>query len=187
MLESSSWIFYRARYDCCSDNSCGGTHIPLLLAQLGDLTELDTQDLDTRLEIKCWTPAEACYDGDWIKWKERGKQLVSTVSVAEVALTKVYFTTAKEKKGGERMVALAAIRTQLRGHSQSQYGKFGQKPAPAKGKGKEKAKEGKRPREEEEEEEEEGEEEEEQDGESDDESEPGAAGFVAPGSPLRRR
>ena len=100
MLESSSWIFYRARYDCCSDNSCGGTHIPLLLAQLGDLTELDTQDLDTRLEIKCWTPAEACYDGDWIKWKERGKQLVSTVPVAEVALTKVYFTTAKEKKGG---------------------------------------------------------------------------------------
>ena len=136
VLESSSWIFYRARYDCCSDNSCGGTHIPLLLAQLGDLTELDTQDLDTRLEIKCWTPAEACYDGDWIKWKERGKQLVSTVPVAEVALTKVHFTTAKEKKGGKRMVALA-IRTQLRDHSQSQYGKFGQKPAPAKGKGKE--------------------------------------------------
>jgi len=80
------------------------------------------------------------------------------------------------------MVELA-VRTQLRGNSQSQYGKFGQKPAPAKGKGKEKAKEGKRPREEEEGEEEE----EEQDGGSDDEDEPGAAGFVAPGSPLRRR
>ena len=84
------------------------------------------------------------------------------------------------------MVALA-IRTQLRGHSQSQYGKFGQKLAPAKGEGKEKAKKGKRPREEEEEEEEEGEEEEEQDGEAENEGEPGAAGFVAPGSPLRRR
>ena len=124
MLESSSWIFYRARYDCCSDNSCGGTHIPLLLAQLGDLTELDTQDLDTRLEIKCWTPVEACYDGDWIKWKERGKQLASTVSVAEVALTKVYFTTKREKKGG------LAIRTQLRGHSQSKYAEFGADPRP---------------------------------------------------------
>ena len=99
VLESSSWIFYRARYDCCSDNSCGGTHIPLLLAQLGDLTELDTQDLDTRLEIKCWTPSEACYDGDWIKWKERGKQLVSTGDDGAVLLWNVFLDEALGEDG----------------------------------------------------------------------------------------
>ena len=141
MLESNSWIFFRAKYDCCTKNDCGGAHLPLLLAQLTDVDEIDTQDPDTRLEIKCWTPADACYDGDWVMWEERQKQLISTVSVAEVALSKVYFTTQKEKTGGKRMVALA-IRTQLRGHSQSKYAEFGadQRSRPVRGGGKGKAK-----------------------------------------------
>ena len=107
-----------------------------MLAQLTGVGEIDTQDPDTRLEIKCWTPADARYDGDWVKWKERQKQLISTVSVAEVALTKVHFTTKKEKKGGKSMFALA-IRTQLRGHSQSKVEICGVRcrPAPAPGKG----------------------------------------------------
>ena len=52
---------------------------------------------------------------------------ISTVSVAEVALTKVHFTTQKKKEGGKRIVALA-IRTQLRGHSQSKYAELGADP-----------------------------------------------------------
>ena len=186
VLESNSWIFYRAKYDCCTKNDCGGAHLPLLLAQLTDVDEVDTQDPDTRLEIKCWTPADACYDGDWVKWKERQKQLISTVSVAEVALTKVYFTTKKEKKGGKRMLALA-IRTQLRGHSQSKYAEFGAdpRPRPVRGDGKGK---GKRPMQQEEPDEEESEEEQQGgSGEESDCSTPGSPGVAAAGSPLRRR
>lgn len=187
VLESNSWIFYRAKYDCCTKNDCGGAHLPLLLAQLTDVDEVDTQDPDTRLEIKCWTPADACYDGDWVKWKERQKQLISTVSVAEVALTKVYFTTKKEKKGGKRMLALA-IRTQLRGHSQSKYAEFGAdpRPRPVRGDGKGKGK--KRPMEQEEPDEEESEEEQQGgSGEESDCSSPGSPGVAAAGSPLQRR
>jgi CRP-like cAMP-binding protein len=37
-LEKDSWVFYKAKYDCCEDKSCGGCHIPFLLGQLvGDL------------------------------------------------------------------------------------------------------------------------------------------------------
>ena len=53
-LEKDSWVFYKAKYDCCEDKSCGGCHIPFLLGQLvGDLSELDTIDPDTRVEVKC--------------------------------------------------------------------------------------------------------------------------------------
>ena len=97
VLESSSWIFYQAKYDCSTKNDCGGAHLPLLLEQLTDVDKVDTQDIDARLEIKCWTPADARYDGDWVKWKEGNKQLISTVSVAGVALTKVYFTQEREE------------------------------------------------------------------------------------------
>ena len=189
VLESNSWVFYRAKYDCCENDDCGGAHLPLLLAQLGGVDEIDTQDPDARLEIKCWTPAEACYNGDWVKWKEKGKHLVSTVSVAEVALSEVYFTTKNEKKGGKRMVALA-IRTQLKGHSQSNYVKFGEKPASgAKVKGtKRRARESSSSEEESEEEEDEEEEEEEEEEEDEDEDDDcSAPGVAAPGSPQRRR
>ena len=102
MLESNSWVFYRAKYDCCTKNDCGGAHLPLLLlAQFTAVGDIDTQDLDARLEIKCWTPADACYDGDWVKWKERQKQLISTVSIAEVALTKVLLCDKEREEGWE--------------------------------------------------------------------------------------
>jgi len=53
-LESHSWVFYKASYDCCEDQSCGGCHIPLILGQLvGDLSEIDTLDGDSRVEVKC--------------------------------------------------------------------------------------------------------------------------------------
>ena len=53
-LESHSWVFYKASYDCCEDQSCGGCHIPLILGQLVDyLSEIDTLDGDSRVEVKC--------------------------------------------------------------------------------------------------------------------------------------
>ena len=109
MLESTSWIFYRAKYDCSTKNDCGGAHLPLLLAQSTDVGKVDTQDLDARLEIKCWIPADARYDGDWVKWKDGNKQLVSFLLLG---LRSPKCTLQKEKKHGKRMVALA-IRTQL--------------------------------------------------------------------------
>ena len=101
----------------------------VLFGQLfGDLSELDTLDPDTRVDVKCWEPKDACYDGDWKKWLDaRRKQHLVTLEVAKIALTGVKFTTAKEKKGGLWQVS-AAIKTQLRQHRQSNYAKFGAKP-----------------------------------------------------------
>ena len=138
-LENGEFVFYKATYECCEDEKCGGCHIPLLLGQLfGDLSELDTLDPDTRVDVKCWEPKDACYDGDWKKWLDaRRKQHLVTLEVAKLALTGVKFTTAKEKKGGLWQVS-AAIKTQLRQHRQSNYAKFGAKPT-TKGKAKKRA------------------------------------------------
>ena len=138
-LENGEFVFYKATYECCEDEKCGGCHIPLLLGQLfGDLSELDTLDPDTRVDVKCWEPKGACYDGDWKKWLDaRRKQHLVTLEVAKLALTGVKFTTAKEKKGGLWQVS-AAIKTQLRQHRQSNYAKFGAKPT-TKGKAKKRA------------------------------------------------
>ena len=128
-LEKDSWVFYKAKYDCCEDKSCGGCHIPFLLGQLvGDLSELDTTDPDTRVEVKCWEPKEQCYDGDWRKWMDQRRQLTESIEVALIAMTKVYFTTDREKAGGLRQVS-AAIKTQLKNHPQSGYAEFGARPA----------------------------------------------------------
>ena len=89
-------------------------------------------------------------------------------------------------RSGKRMSALA-IRTQLRGHSQSKYAEFGAdpRPRPVRGDGKGK---GKRPMQQEEPDEEESEEEQQGgSGEESDCSSPGSPGVAAAGSPLRRR
>ena len=81
-------------------------------------------------------------------------------------------------------------RTQLKGHSQSNYVKFGEKPASgAKVKGtKRRARESSSSEEEEEEDEDEEEEEEEEEEEDEDEDDDcSAPGVAAPGSPQRRR
>ena len=136
-LENGVFVFYKAPYECREDEKCGGCHSSLLLGQLfGDLSELDTLDRDTRVDVKCWEPKGACYAGDWQKWlDQRRKQHLVALEVAKIALTGVKFTTAKEKRGGLWQVS-AAIKTQLRQHRQSNYAKFGAKP---KGKGKKRA------------------------------------------------
>ena len=71
----------------------------------------------------------------------RGDGAVSGNSIwSQRALSKFGAPEPDENGGGRKRMVALAIRTQLRGHSQSQYGKFDQKLAPAKrGKGKEKA------------------------------------------------
>mgnify|MGYP007117150631 FL=1 len=132
-LKQNEWILYKAKYDCCpmanktGATSCGGCHMPFLLGQIhGEIDELDTTDPDTRIEIKCWTPKERCYEGDWSKWIEGGtrRQLVATIEVGHVVLQNVYFTTAKPKAGGLLQLA-TAIKTQVRQHAQSNWAGFG--------------------------------------------------------------
>ena len=132
-LKQNEWILYKAKYDCCpmanktGATSCGGCHMPFLLGQIhGEIDELDTTDPDTRVEIKCWTPKERCYEGDWSKWIEGGtrRQLVATIEVGHVVLQNVYFTTAKPKAGGLLQLA-TAIKTQVRQHAQSNWAGFG--------------------------------------------------------------
>ena len=101
--------------------------MPFLLGQIhGEIDELDTTDPDTRIEIKCWTPTERCYEGDWSKWIEGGtrRQLIATVEVGHIVLQNVYSTTPKPKAGGLLQLA-TAVKTQVRQHAQSNWAGFG--------------------------------------------------------------
>ena len=59
---------------------------------------------------------------------DQRRQLTDSIEVALTAMTKVHFTTDREKAGGLRQVS-AAIKTQLKNHPQSGYAEFGARPA----------------------------------------------------------